>query len=133
MSEFRQAIPKIDSALPESQVGEGCVLSGKLTLSGKVLIDCKVEGEIYSSGELIVGENSKIEAKISGTYVKVYGEVHGDIECSEKVELLGKSTVFGDIISPIVVMQDGVKFQGYCRMSADSRRCNDKNEERRAG
>jgi cytoskeletal protein CcmA (bactofilin family) len=32
------------------------------------------------------------------------------------VELTGKARVFGDLESPVVVLDEGVMFEGHCRM-----------------
>jgi cytoskeletal protein CcmA (bactofilin family) len=32
------------------------------------------------------------------------------------VELTGKARVFGDLESPVVVLEEGVMFEGHCRM-----------------
>jgi len=40
----------------------------------------------------------------------------GNVHASERVELTGKARVFGDLESPVVVLDEGVMFEGHCRM-----------------
>jgi len=35
---------------------------------------------------------------------------------SERVELRGTARVFGDVEAPVVVVEEGVLFEGHCRM-----------------
>jgi cytoskeletal protein CcmA (bactofilin family) len=46
----------------------------------------------------------------------VNGELVGNVHASERVQLSGKARVFGDLESPIIVLEEGVMFEGRCRM-----------------
>ena len=97
-------------------IGRDCRITGKLELGGSTQIDGTISGEVFSSGELTVGEGALIEAKIVGVKVRVFGTVNGDIECSERLELHGGANVTGNISAPALVIQDGVTFEGQCSM-----------------
>ena len=56
----------------------------------------------------------------AGTLV-VNGELVGNVHASERVELTGKARVFGDLESPVVVLDEGVMFEGHCRMPRPGR------------
>jgi len=36
---------------------------------------------------------------------------------SERVEIRGSARVFGDVEAPVVVIEEGVLFEGHCRMT----------------
>jgi cytoskeletal protein CcmA (bactofilin family) len=40
----------------------------------------------------------------------------GNVHASERDELTGKARVFGDLESPVIVLDEGVMFEGRCRM-----------------
>src|SRR6267142_2062976 len=65
-----------------------------------------------------IDEASEIEGKytFAGT-VMVNGEVTGNILASERVELRGTARVFGDVEAPVIVVEEGVLFEGHCRMT----------------
>ena len=65
-----------------------------------------------------IDEGSEIEGKysFSGT-VMINGEVVGNVSASERVELRGTARVFGDVEAPVVVVEEGVLFDGQCKMS----------------
>lgn len=104
------------SAVRQTVLAEGGAFSGMLRLDGVSLINAKVEGEITSSGELIIGESAEIDAKISGEKVVICGNVNGDVECSSALELRTGARVRGNISSPRLVIGEGVVFEGYCSM-----------------
>jgi cytoskeletal protein CcmA (bactofilin family) len=96
---------------------EAAEIEGKFTFSGTVMINGKLRGEISSNDTLIVGEKGVINASIRAGVVLVSGEVVGNIAGIERVELRGTARVSGDIEAPIVVVDEGVQFDGHCRMT----------------
>jgi cytoskeletal protein CcmA (bactofilin family) len=97
-------------------IGEGSEIEGKYTFSGTVLLNGKMQGEIVTADALIVGEKGVINATIRAGSVVVKGEVVGNVLASERVELKEGSRVFGDLEAPVVVIEEGVLFEGHCRM-----------------
>lgn len=130
-TEYREADPSIIKREPaagsratlmsnaDSIIASECVIKGDLELHGRAHINGKVEGEITSDGELIVGEQGTIRANISGKSVIILGRVEGHIKCSERLEMHAGAHVTGDVLSPRVVIQDGVLFDGRCWMAED--------------
>src|ERR687892_788801 len=100
-------------------IDEASAIEGKYTFSGTVMINGKFTGEISSSDTLIIGDKGVINASIRAAVVLVNGEVRGNIVGGERIELRGNAKVFGDVEAPVVVVEEGVLFEGHCRMSRD--------------
>ncbi len=98
-------------------IDEGSQIEGKYTFSGTVMLNGKFTGEIVTNGTLIVGEKGVIKADIRAGQALVSGEVVGSIQASERVELKRTARVFGDVEAPIIVVEEGVLFEGHCRMA----------------
>ncbi|MBI4609995.1 MAG: polymer-forming cytoskeletal protein [Candidatus Rokubacteria bacterium] len=98
-------------------IGEGSEIEGKYTFSGTVVLNAKFDGEIMSTGTLIVGEKGVVNANIRTGSVMVSGQVVGNIVATERVELKQTARMFGDLESPVVVIEEGVLFEGHCRMT----------------
>ena len=96
---------------------EASEIDGKFSFSGTVMINGRLRGEIHSNDTLIVGEKGVINATIRAGIVLVSGEVVGNVTGVERVELRGTARVTGDIEAPIVVVDEGVMFDGHCRMT----------------
>lgn len=96
---------------------EASEIDGKFTFSGTVMINGRLRGEIHSNDTLIVGEKGVINASIRAGIVLVSGEIVGNVVGIERVELRGSARVSGDIEAPIVVVDEGVMFDGHCRMT----------------
>jgi len=98
-------------------IDEGSQIEGKYTFSGTVMLNGKFTGEIVTNDTLIVGEKGVINANIRAGQALVSGEVVGNIQASERVELKRTARVFGDVEAPIIVVEEGVLFEGHCRMA----------------
>ena len=111
---------KSDGADGEVQayLGKGSRVSGKLNFEGTVRVDGQVEGEISAQDTLIVGERAVITAQINGTTVVIRGKVTGDIHARKRVEIRAPGRLFGNIVTPSLVIHDGVIFEGHCSMTS---------------
>lgn len=99
-------------------LGSQTEFTGKLSFSGVVHLDGVFDGEIISRGTLVVGSDSVVTARIHSAVLKISGEVHGDLTATEKIELYPPAKVYGNIRTPILVVEEGVLFEGSCSMSA---------------
>jgi cytoskeletal protein CcmA (bactofilin family) len=99
-------------------LGRGSEFEGKLTFQGTVRIDGRFTGEIYSDGTLIVGEGAEVQAEIRVAQVMVYGDVTGNVQATEGVELHAPAQLRGNITSPALHIDKGVFFDGSCQMSS---------------
>jgi cytoskeletal protein CcmA (bactofilin family) len=98
-------------------IDEASEIEGKYTFSGTVMLNGKFTGEICSKDTLIIGEKGVVHAGIQAGTVLVNGEVRGNILGGERVELRGNARVYGDVEAPVVVVEEGVLFEGHCRMT----------------
>ncbi|MEE9138911.1 MAG: polymer-forming cytoskeletal protein [candidate division NC10 bacterium] len=100
-------------------IGEGSEIEGKYTFkgAGTVLVNGKFHGELTVTDALIVGEKAVIHATIRAQSVVIWGEMVGNVHARERVELRGAARVFGDLEAPVVILEEGVLFEGRCRMA----------------
>jgi cytoskeletal protein CcmA (bactofilin family) len=97
-------------------LGKDTEFEGRFSFTGAVRIDGKFSGEIDSSGTLIVGESAKITSQIHVADMIISGEVNGDIFAENKIEINVPGKLFGNIQTPKLVIEEGVVFEGNCKM-----------------
>lgn len=97
-------------------LGKNTEFEGKLSFSGAVRIDGKFKGEIFTAGTLIIGEAAVIESNVHVSHVIISGEIRGNIVAEKRIEIHAPGKVFGNIQAPVVVIDEGVIFEGNCRM-----------------
>ena len=97
-------------------LGKDTEFEGKLSFKGAVRIDGHFKGEIYTEGTLIVGESAVINSDIHVSHIIVSGEITGNIMADNRIEIHAPGKVFGNIQAPAVIIEEGVIFEGNCRM-----------------
>jgi cytoskeletal protein CcmA (bactofilin family) len=97
-------------------LGKDTEFEGKLSFKGAVRIDGHFTGEIFTEGTLIVGELAVIESNIHVSHIIISGEIRGNIIADNRIEIHAPGKVFGNIQAPTVVIEEGVIFEGNCRM-----------------
>jgi len=112
----------------QAHLGRGSRVEGTLTFQGSVRIDGQVEGMIEAKETVIVGDSAAVVAQITAGTIIVKGNVTGDMTASKRVELRSPARVLGNIVTPSLVIQDGVVFEGHCSMAAADARTADKAE-----
>jgi cytoskeletal protein CcmA (bactofilin family) len=98
-------------------IDEGSEIEGRYTFNGTVMLNGRFKGEISSTDTLVIGDKGVINGDVRAGRVLVSGEVVGTISGTERVELKRTARVFGDVEAPIVVVEEGVLFEGHCRMT----------------
>lgn len=98
-------------------LGRGTAFEGKLSFEGAVRIDGHFVGEIITEGLLIIGQSARIESDIQVSQIIISGEVHGNITAKKRIEIHPPGKVIGNIRAPVVVIEEGVVFDGNCGMS----------------
>ncbi len=102
-----------------SIVGREASFEGKLAFEGTVRVDGTLKGEVISEGTLIVGEEGRVEGTIQVGALVVHGHVEGDCDAKERVELRDGARYRGNIRTPVLVIEEGVKFNGSCCMDEE--------------
>ena len=102
----------------ESRIGKGTKISGKLFFKAPARIDGEADGEI-TGDEIVISQGAMVTARINASRVSIAGTVSGEIIAREKVELLPTARVRCTISAPSVVLSEGAKFDGDCKMPRD--------------
>ena len=98
-------------------LGQGAEFEGKLIFNGSVRIDGKFQGEIFGQGSLVVGQGAMVQANIAVKSVYISGNVQGNIEVNEKINIHSTGRFSGDVRTPVFIMEEGAFFDGRSHMA----------------
>jgi len=112
-----------DEGKMNSIIGKGCKVNGTIDVQdGTLRIDGDFEGNINCpGGSLVIGKGGTVKADIKVSNAVVGGTVNGNIDAREKIELQAGSRLEGDIKTRRLVIDEGVFFEGSCKMSPDGK------------
>lgn len=100
----------------QANLGKGSRVEGKLSFEGSVRIDGHVEGDINAQDTVVIGKNAEVTAQIHASTVVIEGRVNGDITARQRIELRAPARLFGNLITPSLVIHEGAVFEGHCTM-----------------
>lgn len=89
---------------------------GDLEYETSLKILGRFKGQIKTGGYLVIGESAEVEAEIVAGSILIGGTVKGNIEASEKCEILSTGKIYGNIKTNKLKIADGVVFEGNCQM-----------------
>ena len=99
-------------------LAKGVVLKGEIHVEGTVRIDGRLDGEIQTNGQVIVGEDGLVQGVITAGTVVSSGRIKAKVTANERVQLMKTSTLIGEVLTPILIMEEGAKLQGATDMGA---------------
>jgi cytoskeletal protein CcmA (bactofilin family) len=107
----------IDKADIKAFLGPGSCFEGKLSFDEMVRLDGSFIGEINSTDTLVVGESAKVEGEIRVGALILSGSFKGNIQASGMVELRAPARVEGNIETPMLKIEENVRFNGQIIMA----------------
>ena len=90
-------------------------IKGELNFKGSFRLDGNFKGKIDSESTLIIGENGKVDADIKAGHIIILGEIKGNVQAKEKVEIDSTGRVIGTITTPKLVIKEGAYIEANCQ------------------
>jgi len=102
-------------------IGRGIEVKGDISFADRLQVDGKTNGKLTSdSGTLIIGESGQVEAQIDVGVCVIHGSVQGNLIARSKLEIRRTGRVQGDVITPVLLVEEGAVFNGAIRMSHEA-------------
>jgi cytoskeletal protein CcmA (bactofilin family) len=97
-------------------LAKGVLLTGEIHVEGTVRIDGRLDGEIQTKGQVIIGEDGLVQGTITAGTVISSGRIKAKVTAIERVQLLKTATLIGEVHSPVLIMEEGARIQGVTDM-----------------
>ncbi len=104
----------------ETLIAAGAEFRGGIAAKGAVHIHGRVDGNVRCEDLLVVGRDGEVKGDVWGRVVTIGGRVLGNVEATERVDVLSTARLTGDIHSPAVSIEVGAEFEGTTHMGAPS-------------
>ena len=105
-----------DFSNPNTIIGRGVVVQGTLKTSGDIQINGEFDGKLITDGDVVIGEHARVEADINAQSVYVAGELVGDVNAIEKIEIHESGKVDGNVASSSLSIEPGGILKGSSTM-----------------
>jgi len=100
----------------DTLIGRGCRIEGNVVFQGGLRVDGHIIGDVRAeppgAGCVIVPPQGRIEGEVRAASIVVSGQVVGNLHASDRVELLARARIIGDIAYAEMSMQAGCRVSG---------------------
>lgn len=110
-----------------SLIGAGTRIKGNVVFVGGLRIDGEIEGNVSASndqdGMLVVGEQARIDGKLTAPHLLINGAIIGSTISTEFVELQPRARITGNIYYKGIAMYSGAAVDGklvHCKSDRNS-------------
>src|ERR1700744_6295492 len=94
-------------------IGKAVKIVGQIFTKEDLYVDGDVEGTIESQeNKVTIGPNGRVQASIRAREVIILGQVQGNVETSDKVDIRKDAKLVGDITTSRISIEDGALFKG---------------------
>jgi len=96
----------------ESFLAAGLTIEGKIEGAGHVRIAGRFKGDVNVQGNLTIDGGAHLTGQVRAKNVVVAGELHGNIDGADRVELLQTGVVIGDLKVGSLTVAGGSRMRG---------------------
>ncbi|MFW6131420.1 MAG: bactofilin family protein [Candidatus Aminicenantaceae bacterium] len=111
----------LENSSENSTIGPSIKIKGELSGNEDLIIKGNVNGKIeLKENTLAINKEGKVKADIYAHNVIIEGNVKGNIYASNKISILEKGNVKGDIQAPKISIKEGSQYIGSVKMGLES-------------
>ena len=98
--------------MKESVIAGDITITGKIDGRGHVRLAGRFEGDVNIEGNLTIDAGAKLTGSVRAKSVTIGGEIEGNIDGAESVELLATGVLSGDLKSGTLTVASGSRMRG---------------------
>jgi cytoskeletal protein CcmA (bactofilin family) len=132
-SEVPQRRLEDDVGEKETVIVHGTEVRGMIQGPNTVRVAGFFEGEISIDGMLWIGQQGEVQGSVKARDMIIEGQMKGDVESSERIEIRGSGRVIGNINCHKLAMAEGCFFQGEIKMPKEETKPLTSVEKRQSG
>jgi cytoskeletal protein CcmA (bactofilin family) len=102
----------------QAVLGKNVTVKGQITSREDLTIDGEVEGTVEcQEHRLTIGPNARVQAALKAREIVIHGNIQGNVEATDKVDLKKEAKLVGDIKTTRITIEDGAYFKGSIDIS----------------
>ena len=105
-----------DSNGQYSKIDKNTTLKGNVNADSDIRIDGRVEGELITTGKIILGKHAQVKGKIRCSNADIEGVFEGDLTLSGTLSLKMGSNLQGKVRIQKLIVESGAIFNASCSM-----------------
>jgi cytoskeletal protein CcmA (bactofilin family) len=107
------ASPKITLSGEHASIGKSVIIHGEVSGFQSLYVEGKIEGTInFPDNRVTIGRNGEVVADILAGEIVVLGNVRGNCQATDRVDIRSEGSLTGDVIAARISIEDGACFKG---------------------
>jgi len=104
----------------QTTLGPDAVFKGELTFDKGLRLHGRLEGKINTAGRLHVAKEAKMSADVDAGAIIVEGDVKGNLNASDRIELKNSARYEGDLACSKLTVDEGATFSGHVHVGPEA-------------
>lgn len=102
-----------DPALTGASIGKAVRIIGDVVSEEDLFIDGEIQGSLaVRNSKLTIGPNGRAKSDVIAREVVIQGQVHGNVEASQKITIRKDGSLVGNIKTTGIIIEDDAYFKG---------------------
>ena len=97
-------------------VAAGTTIEGKFSSTENVRLDGFIKGQVKCTQRLVMGESGRVEGNIRTKDAIIMGTVEGELVVEGTLHLKNTSLIRGSITAKYMVVDEGARYVGDCKI-----------------
>ncbi|KPM30986.1 Hypothetical protein I595_2965 [Croceitalea dokdonensis DOKDO 023] len=99
-----------------NRIEKNTVIKGDITSQADFRIDGKLEGNVKTSGKVVIGKDGLIKGKVECVNADIEGNFNGELYVSELLSLKSAAKIEGTVNVSKLAVEPGATFNASCTM-----------------
>ena len=119
-----------ENSSSQNIIAQGTKIKGDFNSEGDFRIDGTVEGNIITSGKVVVGKSGFIKGTLQGTEAHFEGKFSGKLTLSGVLTLKSTAHIEGEVVVGKLAVEPGASFNVTCMMKGTVKEMNQSGQQR---
>jgi len=115
----------------QNLIAQGTKITGDFNSEGDFRIDGTIEGNVKTSGKVVVGKSGFIKGTLQGTDAYFEGKFSGKLALSGILTLKSTAHIEGEVIVGKLAVEPGASFNVTCAMKGTVKEMNHSGQQRK--
>jgi cytoskeletal protein CcmA (bactofilin family) len=124
---------RMEDTSGQNIIAQGTKIVGDFNSEGDFRIDGSIEGNIKTSGKLVVGKSGLIKGTLQGTDAHFEGKFSGKLSLSGTLTLKASAHIEGEVIAGKLAVEPGATFNVTCVMKGSVKEMNKSEQQQKPG
>ena len=121
----------VENSSSQNIIAQGTKIVGDFNSEGDFRIDGTIEGNIKTTGKVVVGKAGFIRGTLQGTDARFEGRFSGKLALSGTLTLKASANIDGEVVAGKLSVEPGANFNVTCIMKGTVKEMNKGEQQRR--